>query len=157
MVKIAPSLWFIEKAAEAAAFYVSLFPDARIDRVTTLPAESPSGPAESVEVVEFTLAGQPFTAMAAGPHDPFNHAISFTVKCETQAEVDHYWTGLLDGGKAEQCGWLRDRYGVAWQIVPSVMFDMMADPDRARAARASQAMLGMVKFDIAELRRATDG
>jgi predicted 3-demethylubiquinone-9 3-methyltransferase (glyoxalase superfamily) len=107
--KITPHLWFAEKADEAAAFYASIFPNSRVDGVTSLPADTPSGPAGSVKVVEFTLAGQPFMAISAGPLDPFNHAISFIVDCEDQAEVDHYWNKLLDGGKAEQCGWLKDR------------------------------------------------
>jgi predicted 3-demethylubiquinone-9 3-methyltransferase (glyoxalase superfamily) len=107
--KIAPNLWFAEKADEAAAFYVSIFPDSRVDSVTALPAATASGPPGSVKVVEFTLLGQPFMAISAGPLDPFNHAISFAVSCGDQPEVDHYWTKLLEGGRAEQCGWLKDR------------------------------------------------
>jgi len=155
--KIVPSLWFAEKADEAAAFYVSLFPDSRIDSVTGLPAESPSGPPGSVTVVEFTLAGQPFMAMSAGPLDPFNHAVSFMVSCEDQAEVDHFWNALSQGGSTEQCGWLKDRYGVSWQIVPTVLGKFMKDPDRARAKRVMEAMLKMVKLDIAGLQKAYQG
>ena len=155
--KIVPSLWFAEKADEAAAFYVLLFPDSRIDSVTGLPAESPSGPPGSVTVVEFTLAGQPFMAMSAGPLDPFNHAVSFMVSCEDQAEVDHFWNALLQGGSTEQCGWLKDRYGVSWQIVPTVLGKFMKDPDRARAKRVMEAMLKMVKLDIAGLQKAYQG
>src|ERR687897_1005718 len=103
---------------------------------------------------EFTLAGQPFMAISAGPLTSFNHAVSFVVDCENQAEVDHYWDKLLDGGRAEQCGWLRDRYGLSWQIVPRVLGEMMKDGDRARAKRVMEAMLTMVKLDIAELRAA---
>jgi predicted 3-demethylubiquinone-9 3-methyltransferase (glyoxalase superfamily) len=110
-------------------------------------SESPSGPPGSVKVVEFVLFGQRFTAMSAGPLDPFNHAISFVVNCEYQAEVDRYWNALLEGGSAEQCGWLRDRYGVAWQIVPTALAKLMADPDPVRAKRVSDAMLKMVKID----------
>jgi predicted 3-demethylubiquinone-9 3-methyltransferase (glyoxalase superfamily) len=154
---VVPSLWYIEKASEAARFYVSLLPDSRIDHITTLPAESPAGPAGSVEVVEFTLLGRPFWAMAAGPLDPFNHAISFTILCDTQVEIDRLWEGLGAGGSYEECGWLRDRYGVAWQITPRVMGELMRDPDRAKARRVSEAMLKMKKFDIATLERAAAG
>src|SRR5918912_897917 len=110
MSKVTPCLWFADKAEEAARFYVSLLPDSRIDGVTPLPADSPSGPAGSVQVVEFTLAGRPFMAMSAGPLDPFNHAVSFMIECEDQAEVDRLWDALSAGGKVEQCGWLKDRY-----------------------------------------------
>jgi predicted 3-demethylubiquinone-9 3-methyltransferase (glyoxalase superfamily) len=155
--KITPHLWYATEAVEAAKLYVSLLPDSRIDSVTTMPADTPSGPEGSVQIVEFTLAGQPFTAFSAGPLDPFNHAISFMINCDTQAEIDKLWDGLSQGGKIEQCGWLRDRYGVAWQIVPTVLAEYMKDPDRGRARRVTQAMLKMVKLDIAELRRAYDG
>ena len=136
---------------------MSLFPDSRIDSVVYSPADTPSGPAGSVEIVEFTLAGQQFMALAAGPLDPFNHAISFVVNCADQAEVDRLWDALSAGGSTEQCGWLKDRYGVSWQIVPTVLGEMMKDPDRNRAKRAMEAMLGMVKLDIAGLQRAYDG
>src|SRR5512144_1247299 len=157
MPKITPFLWYAKEAEEAAAFYTSIFPDSRVKHVTSLPSESPSGPPGSVKVVEFELFGQPFVAMSAGPLDPFNHAISFVVNCEDQAELDRYWNALQQGGSAEQCGWLKDRYGVSWQIVPTVLAKMMADPDRARAKRASDAMLKMVKLDIAALQAAYDG
>ena len=152
--KITPYLWYTKEAEEAASFYASIFPDSRVDRVTALPSESPSGPAGSVKVVEFTLCGQPFMAMSAGPFDPFNHAISFMVNCDDQAEVDRYWNALLEGGSAEQCGWLRDKFGVAWQIVPTILGELMADPDRQKARRVSDAMLTMVKLDIAGLKAA---
>jgi predicted 3-demethylubiquinone-9 3-methyltransferase (glyoxalase superfamily) len=152
--KIVPHLWYVDNAAEAAKFYASLFPDSRVDRVTAVPADTPSGPAGSVEVVEFTLAGQPFMAISAGPLDPFNHSISFIVNCDDQAEVDHYWNGLSAGGAIEQCGWLRDRYGVSWQIVPVVLGEMMTDPDRDRARHVMEAMLKMKKLDIAGLEEA---
>ena len=158
MQKITPFLWYAKEAEEAAAFYVSIFPDSRIDRVVAMPSESPSGPPGSVKVVDFTLSGQSFVAMTAGPMDPFNHAISFSVDCADQAEVDHYWDALLEGGGTpEQCGWLRDRFGVSWQIIPRPMIDMMASPDRAKAKRATDAMLTMVKLDIAALQAAFDG
>ncbi|MBC7975588.1 MAG: VOC family protein [Myxococcales bacterium] len=155
--KITPHLWFEKEAEEAARFYVSVFPDSRIDRVTAMPAASPSGPAGSVKVVELTLFGQAFLAMSAGPLDPFNHAISFVVSCETQAEIDRYWEALLRGGSVEECGWLKDRFGVSWQIVPTVLAEMMADRDRDKAKRAAEAMLQMKKLDIAGLQKAFDG
>jgi len=157
MQKIVPFLWYSKKAEEAAAFYASIFPNSRVTRVTALPSESPSGPQGSVKIVEFTLFGQSFTAMSAGPLDPFNHAVSFVVNCENQAEVDRYWNALLQGGSPEQCGWLKDKFGVSWQIVPTVLFEMMASPDRAKAKRASDAMMKMVKLDIAPLQAAFDG
>ena len=157
-MKITPFLWYTDQAEEAAAFYVSVFPDSRITRVTTLQSESPSGPPGSVKVVDFVLSGQPFTAMSAGPLDPFNHAISLVVNCADQAEIDRCWDALLArGGSPEQCGWLKDRYGVSWQVVPTVLAEMIADPDPARSKRASDAMLTMVKIDIAGLRAAYDG
>jgi predicted 3-demethylubiquinone-9 3-methyltransferase (glyoxalase superfamily) len=110
-----------------------------------------------VKVVEFVLFGQQFVAMSAGPLDQFNHAVSFVVNCENQVEIDRYWNALLDGGQAEQCGWLKDRYGLSWQITPTVMSKMMADPDRAKAKRATDAMMKMVKFDIAALQAAFAG
>jgi predicted 3-demethylubiquinone-9 3-methyltransferase (glyoxalase superfamily) len=155
--KITPHLWYVKEAEEAARFYASIFPDSRVDRVTPLPTDSPSGPAGSVAVVEFTLFGQAFMAMSAGPLDPFNHAVSFMVHCEDQAEVDRYWNALLEGGTPEQCGWLRDKYGVCWQIVPTVLLEMMSASDRDRARRAADAMMKMVKLDIAGLQAAFDG
>jgi predicted 3-demethylubiquinone-9 3-methyltransferase (glyoxalase superfamily) len=157
MQKITPFLWYAKEAEEAAAFYASIFPDSRVGRVTTLQSESPSGPPGSVKVVDFVLFGQAFTAMTAGPLDPFNHAVSFVVQCDDQAELDRYWNALLQGGSAEQCGWLKDRFGLSWQIVPTVLLEMMASTDRAKAKRASDAMLKMVKIDIATLRAAFDG
>ncbi len=157
MQKITPFLWYAKEAEQAAAFYTSIFPDSRIVRVNALPSESPSGPPGSVKIVEFVLFGQNFVAMSAGPLDPFNHAISFVVSCNDQRELDRYWNALLDGGSAEQCGWLKDRYGVSWQIVPAAMDKMMTDPDRAKAKRAADAMLKMVKLDIAALQAAFNG
>ena len=157
MQKITPFLWYAKEAEEAAHFYASIFPDSHVGRVATMPAESPSGPPDSVKVVDVTLFGQSFTAMSAGPLDPFNHAVSFVVNCESQAEIDTYWNALLEGGSAEQCGWLKDRFGLLWQIVPTVLVEMMADPDRAKAKRAAEAMMGMVKLDIAALRAAYEG
>lgn len=152
--KIVPHLWFEDQAVEAARFYVSLFPGSRVEDVTPIPADTPSGPAGSVPVVEFMLAGQPFVAISAGPLDSFNHAISFVVNCDDQAEIDRLWDALSAGGTTEMCGWLRDRYGISWQIVPTVLLEMMRDPDRDRARRVAQAMLQMKKFDIARLEEA---
>ena len=157
MQKITPFLWYAKEAEEAAAFYASVFPDSRVSRVTSLLSESPSGPPGSVKIVDFVLCGQPFTAMTAGPLDPFNHAISFVVNCDDQAELVRYWNALLEGGSAEACGWLKDRYGLSWQIIPTVLFEMMASPDRVKAKRASDAMLKMVKIDVAALQAAFAG
>jgi predicted 3-demethylubiquinone-9 3-methyltransferase (glyoxalase superfamily) len=152
MQKIVPFLWYAREAEEAARLYTSIFPDSRIVKVTTLPSESPSGPAGSVKIVEFLLFGQKFTAMTAGPLDPFNHAVSFVVECDDQTEVDRYWNALLEGGGLpEQCGWLKDRFGLSWQIVPTLLAKLMADSDRVRAKRVADAMLKMVKIDVAAL------
>jgi predicted 3-demethylubiquinone-9 3-methyltransferase (glyoxalase superfamily) len=157
MQKITPFLWYSHQAEEAATFYASIFPDSRVVRVTALPSESPSGPPGSVKIVDFVLCGQRFTAMSAGPLDPFNHAVSFVVNCGDQAEIDRYWNALLEGGVPEQCGWLRDRFGLSWQIVPTVLAEMMTDPNPARAKRASDAMMKMVKIDIGALQAAYAG
>jgi predicted 3-demethylubiquinone-9 3-methyltransferase (glyoxalase superfamily) len=156
MTRITPHLWYTQEAEEAAAFYASIFPDSRVDRVTALPNDSPSGPPGSVKVVEFTLFGQPFVALSAGPLDPFNHAVSFMINCETQEELDRYWDALVEGGQPEQCGWLRDKYGLCWQIVPTRLGELMADPDKDKARRVGDAMMSMVKFDIAGLEAAAE-
>lgn len=155
--KVAPFLWYSREAEEAARFYVSLIPNSKIDGTWTLPVESPSGPAGSVKVVEFTLGGVSFQAMEAGAMDPFNHAVSFVINCDDQTEVDRLWNALGEGGTYEACGWLKDRYGVSWQITPIELIEMMKDEDRARAARVAQAMMDMVKLDLPVLRRAYDG
>jgi predicted 3-demethylubiquinone-9 3-methyltransferase (glyoxalase superfamily) len=157
MTKITPHLWYAREAEEAARFYAGIFPDSRVERVTALPVASPSGPPGSVKIVEFALFGQPFMAISAGPLDAFNHAVSFVVNCDTQDEVDRYWNALLDGGRAEQCGWLKDKFGLSWQIVPKRLGELMTDPDRAKAARAAEAMMKMVKLDIAGLEAAAAG
>ncbi|MDF2689866.1 MAG: 3-demethylubiquinone-9 3-methyltransferase, partial [Microvirga sp.] len=132
-----------------------LFPDSRVDRVTPLPSDSPSGPAGSVSIVDFTLFGQRFQAISAGPHEAFNDAISMVVECHDQEEVDRYWNALLEGGGREQaCGWLIDRFGLRWQIVPAVLNEMMQDDDPARVKQVADAMLKMVKLDIAALEKA---
>jgi predicted 3-demethylubiquinone-9 3-methyltransferase (glyoxalase superfamily) len=155
--RIVPNLWYTDKAEEAAAFYASVLPNSRVESVTALPAESPSGPAGSVKVVEFTLMGQPFMAFSAGPLDVFNHSISFMVQCDDQGEIDRLWAALSEGGKIEQCGWLKDRYGLSWQIVPTVLGEMMRDPNQARAKRVAVAMLKMIKLDIEGLKKAYEG
>ena len=152
-----PHLWYSTEAEEAAKFYASILPDSRIDNVTTMPGDSPSGPEGSVKIVEFTLIGQPFVAFSAGPLDSFNHAISLMVECENQAEIDALWEALGKGGSVEQCGWLKDRYGLSWQITPKVLAEMMKDKDRAKARRVAEAMMKMVKLDVAELRKAYNG
>jgi predicted 3-demethylubiquinone-9 3-methyltransferase (glyoxalase superfamily) len=153
--KIYTHLWYAKEAEEAAQLYASIFPDSRVERVTALRSESPSGPPGSVKVVDFTLLGQRFQAMSAGPHHEFNDAISLVVECEDQAELDRYWNALLEGGGTPQaCGWLIDRFGVRWQIVPAVLDELMADPDPVRSKRVSDAMLKMVKLDVAALERA---
>lgn len=155
--KIFPHLWYTREAEEAAAFYASILPDSRVDRVTALPVESPAGPPGTVKVVDFTLLGQRFQAISAGPLDPFNHAISLVVLCDDQAELDRIWDALLAGGEAEACGWLRDRYGVCWQIVPAALDELMNDADPERSRRVAAAMMTMVKIDLAALRAAHAG
>jgi predicted 3-demethylubiquinone-9 3-methyltransferase (glyoxalase superfamily) len=156
--KIVPHLWYTKEAEEAARFYATVFPESRVDRVTALPADSPSGLAGSVDVVEFTLFGQAFMAISAGPHHPFNDAVSFVVNCASQAEIDRYWNALLEnGGKPQACGWIIDKYGVRWQIVPTVFGDMITDPDKTKARRAAEEMLQQVKLDIAKLEAAFRG
>jgi predicted 3-demethylubiquinone-9 3-methyltransferase (glyoxalase superfamily) len=156
--KIRTFLWYAKEAEEAARFYTSIFPDSRVDRVTAMRSESPSGPAGSVKVVDFTLFGQRFQAMTAGPHHDFNDAISLTVACDDQAELDRYWNAFLEsGGKPQACGWLVDRWGVRWQIVPAIFDEMMADEDPARSKRVTDAVMQMVKFDIAALKKAHGG
>jgi predicted 3-demethylubiquinone-9 3-methyltransferase (glyoxalase superfamily) len=153
--KIFTHLWYAKEAEQAAKFYASIFPDSRVDNVTAMQSESPSGPAGSVKIVDFTLLGQRFQAITAGPHHDFNDAISLVVLCEDQAELDRYWNALIEGGgKPQACGWLIDRYGLRWQIVPAAFDTMMRDPDQSRAKRVTDAMLKMVKLDIATLEKA---
>ncbi|MGH9867981.1 MAG: VOC family protein [Candidatus Polarisedimenticolia bacterium] len=156
--KIFPHLWYAKEAEEAARLYASIFPDSRVDRVTPLLSESPSGPPGSVKVVDFTLLGQRFQAMSAGPHHEFNDAISMVVLCADQAELDRYWNALLEGGgKPQACGWLVDRFGLRWQIVPAILETMMSDKDPERSKRVTDSLLKMVKLDIAELEKAFRG
>ena len=158
MSKISPCLWFDGEAEEAANFYVSLLPESRIEKVQKNSIDSPGGKAGSVLVVEFTLAGQRFMALNGGRRFEYTHAVSFKIDCADQAEVDRLWDALLaDGGQAERCGWLKDRYGVFWQIVPTALVQYLGGPDKAGAQRAMAAMLQMVKLDIAGMKRAYEG
>ena len=154
--KIIPSLWFDTEAEEAASLYCSVFKNSRILSTTRYPEGSP-GPAGEVMTVDFEVDGERFVGINGGPQFPFTEAVSFQITCEDQAEVDYFWERLTDGGQEVQCGWLKDRYGLSWQVVPRGMDEVFADADPARAQRAMQAMLGMVKLDIAALRAAADG
>ncbi|HEV2677229.1 MAG TPA: VOC family protein [Aliidongia sp.] len=153
MSKISPCLWFDGQAEEAANFYVSLLPDSRIDHVQKNRSDT-AGKAGTVLIIEFTLAGQRFQALNGGMKVEYTHALSLSVDCADQAEVDRLWAALSDGGKEVQCGWVTDRYGVSWQIVPSILPKLLADPDAAKAERVMRAMMGMVKLDIAALEAA---
>jgi predicted 3-demethylubiquinone-9 3-methyltransferase (glyoxalase superfamily) len=158
MSKITPCLWFDGQAEDAANFYVTLLPDSRVDKVQRAPADYPSGSAGDVLVVEFTLAGQSFMGLNGGPEFHFTEAVSFSIQCEDQAEVDRLWETLTaDGGQPVQCSWLKDKFGLSWQIVPKRLPELLGDPDPARAKRAFEAMMTMVKIDVAELERAADG
>ena len=158
MAKIAPCLWFDGQAEEAANLYTSLFPDSRIDKVTRSPADNPSGPKGAVLTVDFTLAGQPFIALNGGPEFPFTEAVSFTIDCKDQAEVDQYWDALIDdGGSPSVCGWLKDRFGLSWQVIPRQLPEMLGSSDREAAGRAMTAMLKMTRIDVQALRDAYEG
>ena len=153
---IVPNLWFDTQAEEAARFYTSVFTNSRITRVSHYGEAGPR-PAGLVLAVEFELDGQPFLALNGGPEFTFSEAVSFAVPCATQEEADAFWEVLGDGGEEGQCGWLKDRFGLSWQVVPDGVDDLLADPDPQRAARAMQAMLGMRKLDVAAMRAAADG
>jgi predicted 3-demethylubiquinone-9 3-methyltransferase (glyoxalase superfamily) len=154
--KIVPNLWFDSEAEDAAAFYTSVFDDSRIVNITRY---TEAGPREAgmVMTVEFELDGQRFVGINGGPEFAFDEAVSFAIECETQDEVDYYWEKLSEGGEEGQCGWLKDRFGLSWQVVPTGMEELFADPDPERARRAMEAMLKMNKLDVAALRRAADG
>jgi predicted 3-demethylubiquinone-9 3-methyltransferase (glyoxalase superfamily) len=154
--KIVPNLWFDTEAEEAAKFYVGVFDNSRIVNVTHYTEAGPRD-AGMVMTVEFELDGQRFIGINGGPQFSFDEAVSFAIECETQEEVDHYWVKLSEGGEEGQCGWLKDRYGLSWQVVPTGMEELFADPDKGRAERAMKAMLGMRKLDVAALRSAADG
>jgi predicted 3-demethylubiquinone-9 3-methyltransferase (glyoxalase superfamily) len=158
MSKITPCLWYENEAEEAAELYTSLFPDSHVDRVNRSPADNPSGQAGDVVTVEFTLAGEPFIALNGGPGHPFNDSISLSIDCADQAEVDRYWTSLiLGGGNPSQCGWLKDKFGVSWQVIPRLLTEYLQSDDREGARRAMEAMLRMSKIDVEQLREAFEG
>jgi predicted 3-demethylubiquinone-9 3-methyltransferase (glyoxalase superfamily) len=156
--KITPNLWFDDQAEEAARFYVSIFKGSEIGNISRYGSDGPM-PEGSILTVGFTLEGQKFTALNGGSQFTFSEAISFIVHCSTQDEVDHYWGRLTEGGpeEAQICGWLKDKFGVSWQIVPDALMDYMTDPDPAKAQRTFAAMMHMKKLDIAALKRAHDG
>ena len=152
-----PCLWFDGNAEEAARFYTTLIPDSRIDKVWRSPADTPSGPAGMVLTVDFTLAGERMQGLNGGPDFRFTEAVSFVIECEDQAEVDRLWDALAaDGGEPGPCGWIRDRFGLSWQIVPRRLNELLDDPDPGRARRAMEAMLTMSRLDVSELERAAD-
>ena len=160
--RITPFLWFDDQAEEAATFYTSIFEDSRIVDVTRYDREAAATtrrPEGSAMTVSFELAGQTFTALNGGPYFKFTEAISFVVHCTTQEEIDRYWEKLSAGGddKALQCGWLKDRFGLSWQVVPDLLYELFSDPDPAVAARVMEAMLRMRKIDVAALKRAAEG
>jgi predicted 3-demethylubiquinone-9 3-methyltransferase (glyoxalase superfamily) len=157
MSKITPCLWFANEAEEAAKFYVSQFPNSQIDHIQRNVGDSPAGPEGSVLMATFTLAGQGFMALNGNSQHEHTHAISLAVDCEDQAEVDRLWDGLVAGGSPVACGWLKDRYGVSWQIIPRVLMEMIADPDPVKSARVMKAMMDMVKIDIAGIKAAYSG
>jgi predicted 3-demethylubiquinone-9 3-methyltransferase (glyoxalase superfamily) len=154
--KIVPNLWFDTQAEEAAEFYISVFGSGRIVKVLRYTDAGP-GPAGSVVTVEFELAGQRYVGINGGPQFRFTEAVSFGIECRDQQEVDHYWDRLTEGGEESQCGWLKDRYGLSWQVVPQGLEELLADDDPERAKRATEAMYTMRKIDIAAMRAAADG
>ena len=158
MSKIATCLWFNGEAEEAATLYTSLFPNSHIDSVNLAPADNPSSSRGDVLTVDFTLDGERFVGLNGGPDFTFNEAVSFMIKCEDQAEVDRYWTALiLGGGQPSQCGWLKDKFGVSWQVIPKQMDEYLKSSDREAARRAFEAMLKMSKLDVEQLREAYEG
>jgi predicted 3-demethylubiquinone-9 3-methyltransferase (glyoxalase superfamily) len=157
MSTITPCLWFDGTAEEAARFYASLLPDSRIEKVLRAPADYPAGRAGDVLTVEFILMGQPFVGLNGGPHFKFNEAVSFQIPVDSQAEVERLSNALSAVPEAEQCGWIKDRYGLSWQIVPRQLMQMLGEADHARAKRAFEAMTQMKRIDIAALQRAVDG
>jgi predicted 3-demethylubiquinone-9 3-methyltransferase (glyoxalase superfamily) len=158
MSKIAPCLWFDGQAEEAAKLYTSLFPDSRIDGVHRAATDNPSTLKGAVLTVEFTLAGQKFIGLNGGPEFPFTEAVSFTIDCEDQPEVDRYWDALIEGGGSPSvCGWLKDRFGVSWQVIPRQLPELLGGSDPEGAGRAMEAMLQMTKIDVEKLREAYEG
>jgi predicted 3-demethylubiquinone-9 3-methyltransferase (glyoxalase superfamily) len=157
-MKVAQHLWFENDMEAAVGLYVSLIPGSEIEWISAVPVDNPSGPAGAVRTMAFRLGDQAYRAIQAGPLDPFNRSFSIVVECDTQAEIDRVWAALLQGGGREsQCGWLSDRWGLSWQIVPRQLGELMNDPAPGKAKRVAEAMLKMVKFDIAVLEAAADG
>jgi predicted 3-demethylubiquinone-9 3-methyltransferase (glyoxalase superfamily) len=156
MPQVTPCLWFDTEGEDAAQLYTSVFPNSRIVKVSRYDSAGPRQD-QTVMTVDFELDGKPFVALNGGPEFKFNEAVSFQVFCESQDEVDHYWTKLSEGGEEGPCGWLKDRFGLSWQIVPKRLMELLSDPDRERSQRAMAAMLEMKKLDIAGLERAAEG
>jgi len=156
-MKVTQHLWFERDMEAAVRFYTGLIADSSIEWTSAVPADNPSGPAGSVSMMAFTLGGQRYMAINGGPLDPFNHSFSIAIECGDQAEIDRLWDALKEGGKTEQCGWLKDRWGLSWQIVPRRLGELMQSGDPAAAKRVAEAMLKMVKFDIAGLEAAARG
>lgn len=156
-MKVTQHLWFERDMEAALRFYCTLIPGSSLDWLSTVPGDTPSGPEGSVGLAGFTLGDQRSMAIEAGPLDPFNHSFSVMVECDDQAGIDRLWDALLEGGTAEQCGWLRDRWGLCWQVVPKRLGELMADPDPQVGRRVTAAMLTMVKLDIAALEAAARG
>jgi predicted 3-demethylubiquinone-9 3-methyltransferase (glyoxalase superfamily) len=154
LAKIIQHLWFERDMAAAIRFYTALVPGSRIEWSSTVPADTPSGPAGSVQIAAFTLGDQRYMAIEAGPLDPFNHSFSILVECDDQAEIDRLWDALAEGGSVERCGWLRDRWGLCWQITAKRLLELMRDPDPGKARRVTEAMHHMTKIDIAALESA---
>jgi len=156
-MKVTQHLWFAADMEAAIGFYTSLVPGSSVHWVSSLPAETPSGPPGSVKIASFTLGDQRYMAIEAGPLDPFNHSFSIMVECETQGDLDRLWDALREGGSVEQCGWLRDRWGLSWQIAPTRLGELMSDPDQAKVKRVTEASLQMVKRDSAPVEAAGAG
>ena len=156
MPRITPNLWFDTQGLEAAEFYVSIFPNSKVTNVTHYTEAGPGEPG-TVLTVEFVLDGHPFVAINGGPEFTFDEAVSFEITCKDQEELDYYWEKLLDGGEESQCGWLKDKYGLSWQVVPEGMVELFKDPDKSRSERAMKAMMGMKKLDLAAVQAAADG
>ena len=156
-MKVIQHLWFEKDMEAAVRFYTSLIPGSRIQAISAVMADNPSGPAGSVRFAAFGLGDQTYMALEAGPLDPFNHSFSIMVECDTQAEIDRLWDALKEGGRVEQCGWLKDRWGLSWQITPKRLRELMDAQDPARVRRVTEAMLKMAKFDIAALEAAAEG
>jgi predicted 3-demethylubiquinone-9 3-methyltransferase (glyoxalase superfamily) len=157
MAKVTQHLWFAKDMEAAIRFYASVIPGSSVEWMTAIPGDTPAGPGGSVKIAAFTLGDQRYMAIEAGPLDAFNHSFSIMVECADQAEVDRLWDALTKGGTVEQCGWLRDRWGLSWQIVPKRLGELMSDPDREKGRRVTKAMLQMKKFDIAALEAAANG